>query len=50
MTEQEKAMLAKITELLPKLNEQEKDRTLAFIEGMAFKADLQAVAGQQSSA
>ena len=38
----EREMLDKVTALFSKLTEQEKERTIAFLEGMAFKADLSA--------
>ena len=44
MTEKERELLDKMTALFPKLTESEKERTIAFIEGMAFKASLQSPA------
>lgn len=42
MTANERELLEKMTALFPKLTEPEKERTIAFIEGMAFKAALSA--------
>lgn len=38
MGEREKRILEELSDLLPKLTDQEKDWLLAFGEGMAFKA------------
>ena len=41
MGEREKRILEELSDLLPKLTDQEKDWLLAFGEGMAFKAAQQ---------
>lgn len=45
MGEREKQILEELSNLLPKLTDQEKDWLLAFGEGMAFKAAQQEVKG-----
>ncbi len=49
MTDKERELLDKMIALFPKLTETEKERTIAFIEGMAFKASLQPAAPRPSA-
>lgn len=44
MTDKERELLAKMTALFQTLTTPDKERTIAFIEGMAFKASLQQAA------
>lgn len=40
-SEKEKQILDTLSKTLPKMDDREKDRLLAFAEGMAFKAEQQ---------
>lgn len=48
-TEKERMILQTFEKTLPKMSDMEKEKLLSFGEGIAFKADMQAKAGEKEA-